>query len=109
MERMLDTGGGPWTPRGMGGVPAQSFFQEGKKFFLLFCLAPFPGRVWEGSGEQWRQDRTGTPGGSWGRGNNPTQGSMLTVGGQQGKARSLGGPQDGRGMQQPVSGWGRTE
>ena len=37
-----------------------------------------------------------------------TQGSILTVGGQQGKARTLGGPQDGRGMQQPVCG-GRME
>lgn len=56
----------------MEGVPAQCFFRKKKVFFQL------PGKLGD-------------------RKQSHTQGSTLTVG-----VSSLGGPQDGRGMQQPA-------
>ena len=65
------------------------YFRKKKNFFFLFCLVSFPGRVWEGSGEQWMQDRTSTPGGSWGRGINPT---LREASSQWGVSRERQGP-----------------
>ena len=59
-------------------------------------------------GRKWGTVEAGQDQHPWGklgeRRQSHTQGSILTVGGQQGKARILGGPQDERGTQQPVCG-----